>query len=314
MNEPPRFPPDSHPPAFPPHPGYAPTPPAAPPAHIPLEAVFSRAWALLRANVLIAVVPVACAMLLLAAIAPCIVIVFTFVVREATQPRFSSAFPTELFAWVGLGYLVGIVVGFCGIVIVFGLAGAAWTRGTATLSDGFAALRARAGATVLAGLALVAFLLALPTLFLSFLALVVGTMYVMPAVMWGRGGFAALGESFRLVRRSIGRSALGFLMLVAIQYALSFLAYPLLMPILIPLQSAAVTATATDPSALLRALPSVTVLVACGAGFVLVTLLSYAFYGYFALVLTGMYRSLVSPDDPGYPGPGGAEAVRVSGR
>ena len=47
------------PPAYPPHPGYAPYPPSAPKL-VPLEAIFSRAWALLSANwTTIAVVPVA---------------------------------------------------------------------------------------------------------------------------------------------------------------------------------------------------------------------------------------------------------------
>ena len=93
-----------------------------------------------------------------------------------------------------------------------GMAGAAWERGTTTLDDGAAAFDADAGNVFVATIGLfvlgiVAAILALPTLGLSFLAFYVFFIYT---IAGGRGrraqrGLDALGESFGSRRRASGR-------------------------------------------------------------------------------------------------------------
>ena len=291
------------PPAYPPHPGYAPYP-AYPPKLVPLEAIFSRAWTLLRANWTIALVPIAAGAVCLLALIPYLAGIFTFMAQTLRHPDVAPAFPTWVFGYFALAYLVVIVVALCSITMIFGMADAAWARGSATFADGFAAVRSCTGAMFVAGigfigLGIAAVILALPTLFVSFLALLVFTMYVLPAVVsGGRGGFEAISESFRLVRRSFGRSAIGIFMLIALQYALSFVMYPVMLPVMIPFQTALINAKPGDPSAILTALPSVPVLVVCAAALGILSLLSYAYYAYYALTLTGMYRSVAFPEDP----------------
>ena len=287
------------PPAYPPHPGYAPYAPKT----VPLEAIFARAWTLLRANWTIALVPIVAGLICLVAMIPYLVGIFSLMLQMFRHPDAGPAFPGWLLGYFAAVYLMLIVVALGAIAMIFGMADAAWTRGTATFADGFAALRTRTGAVFIAcvgliGVAVAAMILALPTLFVSFLALVVFTMYVLPAVVSGRrSGFAAIGESFRLVRGAFGRSAIGIFMLVALQYALSFLMYPIMLPIMIPFQTAMLNAKPGDPSALLSALPAVPVVIACVAAYAIVSLLSCAYYGYYALVLTGLYRSLAFPQE-----------------
>jgi hypothetical protein len=103
-------------------------------------------------------------------------------------------------------------------------------------------------------------------------------------VAGGRGGFEGFGESFRMVRRFLGTSAIATLILLAIQYAVSFLAYPAI----IPLQIAIFT------SAQQNQMPHVTpvLIVLAVVGYALVIVGAYAYFGFAALVQTGLYLEL----------------------
>lgn len=263
---------------------------------MPLEAVFARAWALLRTNWFIALPPIVVVTLCLSFAAPFVVATFSTAFGHGDHlPR--PHVPGWAMASFAVAYAAMLLGGFSAIVMMFGMADAAWAGGGATFGDGFSALGTRSGALAAAslgllGVSLLALILALPTLGLSMLAFVVFTIYVMPAVVGGgRGGFAALAESFRLVRSSFVRSAIGIALLIAGSYAISFAGYFSVLPLTVWFMK-----VVSEPSRL-QTLPAppVALIVACGSIYLVITILSLAYYGYYALVLVGMYRSLVGP-------------------
>ena len=276
------------------------TPPAAPaPEPIRFEVLLSLSWKLFRSNWIVALPPViamlisiACTVALFAALA------VAGIAHGAFRPNAPP--PDSGYVWMLLfGVLVYaavlLTVSLWAYVAMFGMADAAWARGTATFDDGFRAFRTRSGAFVIAGigmvgLAFVALVLVLPTLGLAFLALPLVTMYVGPAVVSGGcDGFAAIGESFRLVRRFFGTSAIALLVLVGINYGISMMAT---LP-LYPLEFALLPrAGETVPH-----MPPVGLLAAAGLWFVLAMVVAQAYLGYFAIAIVGLYRSLSAQPD-----------------
>jgi hypothetical protein len=204
-----------------------------------LENVFTRSWQLLTRNWII--------------IVPGIVVgLIVGVVTDLVAPPHTHGDPTTTGGVVSHG-LVGVVgsviagaVGIAGFVITecytVGMAGAAWARGTATLADGANAVRDDAanvlGAAVgLFVLGVVAVLLALPTIGISLLVFYLFMLYALPAaVVGGRGGFAAIAESFAITRAKFGTTLLIGIVLAVISLfgglvALVFAFAPLLGPI-----------------------------------------------------------------------------------
>ncbi len=243
-----------------------------------IETLLARSWDVLRANPIVLVVPFVAALAIVAAFAWAMAqfgLLSFFAHLFFLDPQALQNLPTppprpgRVIGWTFGGYaLVALVVGYLLTACTFGIAGAAWERGHATLADGLAAARAALVPALVAfvgllGLALVATVLALPTLFISFFAYAVFSMYVMPALFVGRrGGFAAIGESFRLVRRRFVPSLLTFLIAYALQYACSFLFFPLSF---VPY------------------------------GLFLSIALGYASFGVLAIIFVGQYRALTAP-------------------
>jgi hypothetical protein len=104
-------------------------------------------------------------------------------------------------------------------------------KGTATLDDGAAALRADAGNVFVAAIGLfvlgiVAALLVLPTLGLSFLAYYVFFIYTIAAAVVGnRRGLDALAESFRIAKTRFGPTLIIAIVLVVIRAVGGFVAH-----------------------------------------------------------------------------------------
>ena len=102
------------------------------------------------------------------------------------------------------------------------MAGAAWERGAVSLADGTRAFRrdwthVAIAALYMLVLEFVALLVALPTLFLSFLIVTMLLFYVFPSAVIGeRRGFEAIRESFRIAtRRYLTTIAVVVLLIVA---------------------------------------------------------------------------------------------------
>ncbi|HEV3088724.1 MAG TPA: hypothetical protein VGX96_16050, partial [Candidatus Elarobacter sp.] len=207
---------------------------APPPAHDPTrtaEALFSRSWAVFRKNWNVAIPPLIAGAIGLITIVPLTVIAALVVILGYKHSGTAAPFDVRLVgASLTIVAVVNIVVGLWSYAAMYGMADAAWTRGTASFGDGWSAFLARGGAVLVSWVAVVllaiaAVIVALPTLGISVIALPLVTMYVAPSVVvGGRGGFAAVGESFRLVRRSLGRSSLILLMQFAISYGIGTIA------------------------------------------------------------------------------------------
>ena len=266
-----------------------------PPGPVPFDKLFARSWQVFKRNWIVALPPI------IAGIVTVIgVVVFLVAIAAAA---FASAVGHATSAAIGalvLGYLVFIVVAIVlslwGYVAMFGMADAAWTRGTATFADGFAAFRERGGATFVAWigmflLAICALILTLPTLGLALLAFPLAIMYVMPSVVVGRrGGFEAIGESFRLVRRFFGQSAITALVLLAIAYGISMIGGFAIFPV-------EMAALPQGSQTELR-VPPIPLLLGGGLGYLVSIVASTAYYGFVATMLVGMYRDLVSQPEP----------------
>ena len=164
----------------------------------PVENVFVRAWGLLTRNWVIIVPGVIVG--LIVGLVNALVLAPAYIVSsgDVTITRTVG---------VGGGLLAGLValVGYIvTVAYTTGMAGAAWARGTATLGDGTVAFQRDVGRIVLVGiglvvLALVAAIIALPTLGLSLLAFYLFTLYAFPSAIVGdRQAMDALTESFRL--------------------------------------------------------------------------------------------------------------------
>jgi hypothetical protein len=261
------------------------------------EAIFARSWALFRKNWILAVPPVITGVITVVAVFPLLWLIADAVFAHVGDAAKVTTVPAAtlpatflpLTAFVGV-VLVAVTL-WC-YAMMYGMADAAWARGTTSLGDGFAAFRRRAGALFVAGIgalgvAFAALILALPTLGLAVIALPVVTMYIMPSAVAGRrSGFAAVGESFRLVRRSLGRSALVMLCLYAIMYGISLVGGLALFPV----QLAVIP---SGPDATLQP-PPLALMVVCGGVYLVFMLASMAFKGFYALVIAGLYRSLAA--------------------
>ncbi len=121
--------------------------------------------------------------------------------------------------------LVSLVGYVATVVFTTGMAAAAWRNGMTTIADGTSAFRRDGGHVAVAtlgliGIAIVAVILAVPTLLLSIFAAVVFFMYVMPAaVVDDLPGFAAIAMSFRIAKRRFGVSVLIAVGIAALQTA-----------------------------------------------------------------------------------------------
>jgi hypothetical protein len=279
------------------------TPPPAP-EPIRFETLLSLSWSVFRRNWIVALPPVIAMLIVLAGMGAFAGAVVAAGLARGGLER-SAASPT-FWPGIAVSYLVLVVVmlvvGLWSFAAMYGMADAAWAKGTATFGDGFAAFRTRSGALIvafigLAGVAIAAFILMLPTLGLALLALPLVTMYVVPSVVsGGRGGFAAIGESFRLVRRFFGASAIALLVLLGIQYGISFLATFAILP----LEFAIIPGPGqTEPH-----MPPLGLILVSGMGFVVAMLAAQAYTGYYAIAIVGLYRSLFAQPSAAEPASG----------
>lgn len=266
----------------------APGDPAAP------DAVLRRSWSLFKHNTIIA--------LPLFLIFVVFVVIVAVMAEGLVQGHFFATvgprpnFPPWFWPWFLAAEFGSVVAMIVVLAAVYGMADAAWQHGTASLRDGVRAVRTRAGAIFVAligyaGVGIAVVILALPTLGLVFLAWALFTMYVLPAVIAGnRGGFAAFGESYRLVRRNLGASAITLVVLFAIQYGISFLALPAILPLQLSIMMSAQSGNAGLPHFELWQL------IVAGVGYTIVIGLTYLYMGFGALVKTGLYRELRARD------------------
>jgi hypothetical protein len=203
----------------------------------PVENVFARAWDLLTRNWII-IVP--------GLVIGLIVGVLSWVLTPhgAYDPNDPAAVGKALArASTGLILaLVGVVAMIANQAYTVGMAGAAWERGVATIADGAASFREDAGRIVITAiglivLAVVAALLALPTLGLSLLAFYVFTLYAMPAAIVGnRPGFSSITESFAITRARFVPTLILAIMIFVISLVAGIVTAPLLfIPLLGPI-------------------------------------------------------------------------------
>jgi len=267
-------------------------PPAAP---LAFDALLSASWALFRRNWIVAAPMFIAAFGILAALAVFAGIAIAIAVSAglfAQQQAPSGGFIALIVVFYLVLLIGGIALGIWASCATFAMADAVWERGTTTLADGNAAFRSRGGALVLAiigliGVGILALILALPTLGIALLAYPLFTMYVLPAVIGGRrDGFEAIAESFRLVRWNFAPSVITALVLYAISYGISFVAA---IPIF-PLEFAFLS---TGDQATLQ-IPSIPLIFFAGLGYLAAIVLSLAYQGFYAIALTGLYRSLTS--------------------
>jgi hypothetical protein len=264
---------------------------APPPAPIGFDTLLSRSWALFKTNWIVALPPVIAGVVSVLAIGVWTVVLTLAVIAASVRAHAPAAERLIVpLAASGVVLIVLVVVlVLWSYAAMYGMADAAWARGTATFADGFAAFRTRAGALIVAmigmiGLALAAVILALPTLLLSILALPLATMYVLPSVVsGGRGGFEAIGESFRLVRRFFGQSIVAFLVLIAILYGISLVGTVFILP----LEFSVMPQGSELPHA-----PPLGLALVCGVGYLLSIVASTAYTGFYALAIVGLYRDL----------------------
>ena len=264
--------------------------PAAPSAS--LESVLNDSWKLLRRNWSLAVVPLVAwivAGVVVAAIIACtaIAVGVSAVGRQMTPAQGLVL----VAAWLACALVLG-VGGAAITALTFGMADAAWETGSTSFAAGVATMRARLGPTLaaflgLAGVGILAVILALPTLGLALLAMPVVVFYVLPAaIVGGTGGFAAIGESWRLMRRFFGITALAVLILLAIRYAVTFVAYVFIIPLQIGVSFAGNGHAAASIVALV-----VLAGLLCIASLVLVVALC-AEFAFSTLATVGLYRWL----------------------
>ncbi|MGD1067122.1 MAG: hypothetical protein ABR975_09940 [Vulcanimicrobiaceae bacterium] len=165
----------------------------------PVESVFARAWTLLTTNWIIIVPGVIVGIIVGVAsglLAPAYV---TYDANGVPVTSVSaSVFGSAVLALIALiGYIATVAY-------TTGMAGAAWTRGVTSLADGTAIFerdfsRIVIVAVALLVLAVIAVILAIPTLGLSLVAFYLFTLYAMPSAIVGdRPAMDAIRESFAL--------------------------------------------------------------------------------------------------------------------
>lgn len=207
-----------------------------------VENIFARSWDLLTRNWVI-IVPGVVVGLIVGLVSGG---------YSMTQPD-TYGEPTGMatsFAYGAAGFVSDLVlaaVAIAGYIVTqcytAGMAGAAWRRGTTTLSDGSRAVHDDAGNVFVAGIGIllcgiVAVILVPFTLFLSVFAFYLFTLYTIAAAVVGeRRGFDALRESFAIARARFGTTLivgvlLGLLQLVGRGIAGVFGYTPLLGPVI----------------------------------------------------------------------------------
>jgi hypothetical protein len=172
-----------------------------------VENIFSRAWELLSRNWAI-IVPGVVVGLVVGVITG----IFTLMQPAGEPIGVVSAVANGIGSFAAS--LIVAVVAVAGYIVTqcytAGMAGAAWARGTTTLADGARALTEDGGNVLMAAVGLfvcgvVAAILAIPTLGISFLVFYLFTMYTIAAAVVGnRRGFDALRESFAIARAKFG--------------------------------------------------------------------------------------------------------------
>ncbi len=122
---------------------------------------------------------------------------------------------------VGMRILAALIA----IAFTVGMAGAAWRTGTATLADGFSALRrdgvqAFVALVILFLIGMAAAALVVPTFGLSVLLYMTFMLYTMPAVVVGdRAASDAVIESIQLAARNLGVTFAVVLLVIALAIA-----------------------------------------------------------------------------------------------
>jgi hypothetical protein len=171
----------------------------APREPMSLETILSGSWTLFRRNWIIALPMVFVTIGVFVALV--IVVVVAAMTGLATTTAKGAPSP-GLVAALGVGYLICLVLfalaALAATAATYGMADAAWERGTATFANGVAALGTRTGALFVATIGFVA-------------AVVVVLILLIPTL-----GLEAFRESWRLVRRHLGTSAIAILILLAI--------------------------------------------------------------------------------------------------
>jgi hypothetical protein len=270
------------------------------PAPVPIEigALFARSWELFKRNWIVSLPPIVAgflAMIIIAAFAVAVIV-------GALAIRGGNLVSSGLAGLAIVGCLVLVVLVLLGLwsqTAMYAMAGATWSRESTNFDDGFAAFRSRSGALFAAwigiiGLALLAFILLLPTLGLSIIALSFVTMYVLPAAIVGRrGGFEAIGESFSLIRRFFVPSLVTWLALYAIQYALSFLMFGAILPL-----NSSIVPTGSQTA---LQFPPIPMLMFGGFSYAISVIALLAYIGFSAIVQVGLYRDLIAQPDSAPP-------------
>jgi hypothetical protein len=262
------------------------------PKPLALDALLNGSWALFKRNWIVALPPFIAAAALMVVLVILVIVCVTAAIAHGNPDRWSGGFITMLVGAYLLFIAFVLLASLWASVATFGMADAAWERGTTTFGDGMTAFGARVGAAFVAcvglfGLAIAAMILLLPTLGLSLLAFPFVTMYVFPAVVTGRrGGFEAIRESFLLVRHNFGSSALVYLVLYAIQYGISLL----MIVAIFPVEFAALP-MGSDTSFHMPPIP----LLGFSVILYLATVVALiAYNGFHTLALVGMYRDLIA--------------------
>jgi hypothetical protein len=219
-----------------------------------VENIFARAWDLLSRNWTI-IVP---------GIVVGLIVGIVSGLYSLSQPdTYGEPSGTAMSFAYGFGSFVAslilAVVAVAGYIVTqcytAGMAGAAWQRGTTTLSDGTNAVTEDAGNVLVAAIYLflfgiVAVILAPFTLFLSVFAFYLFTLYTIAAAVVGnRRGMDAIRESFAIARSRFGTTLiigilLGLLQLLGKLIAHIFSFAPLLGPIIAAIISQIVVAYA----------------------------------------------------------------------
>ncbi len=165
-----------------------------------VESTFARSWELLSTNWIIIVPGFVIGIV--------VGVIDYFIAPQSVAAQYDSTWWTAASAGLltALVNLAGYIVAQC---YVTGMAGAAWQRGRAGLSDGSAAFEHDAGNVLVAIVGLfvaliVAGVLSLVTLGISLLLYFYFFIYTFPAAIVGeRPGLTAMGDSFRIASRRV---------------------------------------------------------------------------------------------------------------
>jgi len=177
-----------------------------------VENVFSRSWELLSKNWIIIIPGLVIGIV--------VGIIDYFVTPHVSGDMYGTTpWSASAGILVFLVNLAGLIAAQC---YTTGMAGAAWMRGTAQLSDGALAFERDAGNVFVAIVGLVialviAGILAIPTLGISLLLYFYFFIYTFPAAIIGeRPGIAALGDSFRIAARRVAPTLIVTVLICAI--------------------------------------------------------------------------------------------------